>query len=197
MNDIEKRAHELWADCHRKQGATQRIIDDCLCGKVMMPQMTHELLRMALSAAPQGVEPAAYQYRVDVVRDGFASSDWEDISRDEYEARRAVMGGHGPKKIAGDTTRGDLRLDPHGWNAELRSLYAAPQVPVDVLRDAERLMFCFEADGFVGVAKDRYEYAMDCAKEAGRDEPSAEDELNGVRRLIDAAMLVAKPEPQA
>lgn len=55
-------------------------------------------------------------------------------------------------------------------------------------RDAERLMFACEFDGYSTVSKDRYDFAMDCAEEAGRDEPSDEDELNGLRRLIDAAM---------
>lgn len=60
--------------------------------------------------------------------------------------------------------------------------------------DAARLMFSCEFDGFTTVEKDRYDYAMDCAAENGRDEPSAEDELNGMRRLIDAAMAATKGE---
>ncbi|QBI15740.1 hypothetical protein EYR03_08885 [Xanthomonas oryzae pv. oryzae] len=54
----------------------------------------------ALSAAPQGLEPAAYQYRDDAAHDAFASSYWEEIPRETYEALKSVMGGHGPKKIA-------------------------------------------------------------------------------------------------
>lgn len=92
----------------------------------------------------------------------------------------------------------DVESDPEGLlivapNEQLRSSRrAAPHGQ----RDAERLMFAFEADGLVGVEKDRYEYAIECAQENGRDEPTAEDELNGVRRLIDAAMWAHKPEVQ-
>jgi hypothetical protein len=60
-------------------------------------------------------------------------------------------------------------------------------------KDAERLMFATGGyDGFVSVDADKYEYAAQCAAEAGRDEPNAEDEINGVRRLIDAAMSQEK-----
>jgi len=55
-------------------------------------------------------------------------------------------------------------------------------------KDAARLMFACEFDGYQNVKKDRYDYAEECMEEAGRDEPNAEDELNGLRRLIDAAM---------
>lgn len=71
------------------------------------------------------------------------------------------------------------------WSTEAVRLQALLH---DAQRDAERLRFAFIADGFVNLPKDRNDYAMDCAEEAGRDEPNAEDELNGVRRLIDAAM---------
>lgn len=53
-------------------------------------------------------------------------------------------------------------------------------------KDAARLMFACEFDSYVGIEKDRYDYACDCMDEAGRDEPNEEDELNGLRRLIDA-----------
>ena len=55
-------------------------------------------------------------------------------------------------------------------------------------KDAARLMFACEFDGYVGVEKDKYDYACECMDEAGRDEPNEEDELNGLRRLIDAKM---------
>lgn len=55
-------------------------------------------------------------------------------------------------------------------------------------RDAERLMFACEFDAYTTVSKDRYDYAIECAEEAGRDAPIKEDELNGLRRLIDAAI---------
>ena len=45
-------------------------------------------------------------------------------------------------------------------------------------------------EGFVGVEADRYEFAMQAATEAGRDEPTDDDCLEGLRRLIDAARLV-------
>lgn len=56
-------------------------------------------------------------------------------------------------------------------------------------RDAGRLSYaCQGFDGFFHVAKDKYEFALECAEECGREEPNAEDELNGIRRLIDTAM---------
>ena len=58
-------------------------------------------------------------------------------------------------------------------------------------KDTERLAWLLQEecvpDGFVGVEADRYEFAMQAASEAGRDEPSDEDCLEGMRRLIDAA----------
>lgn len=59
----------------------------------------------------------------------------------------------------------------------------------DALReDAERLLYMSkDMDGFVHVARDKYEYAIECMQEAGRSEPTADDELNGLRRMIDAA----------
>ena len=72
-------------------------------------------------------------------------------------------------------------LHSHSW-------HDLPEVAEAMARDAARLMFVFEADGFVHVERDRYDYATDCCEENGRDAPTPEDELNGVRRLIDAAM---------
>jgi hypothetical protein len=61
-------------------------------------------------------------------------------------------------------------------------------------KDSERLLFSCEFDGYTTVEKDRYDYAIDCMEENGRDEPNKEDELNGLRRLIDAAMEVKNSE---
>lgn len=74
-----------------------------------------------------------------------------------------------------------------GWQAAL----ASPEVQA-LRKDAERLMFACEFDGFTTVKKDRYEYAIECARESGRDIPTKEDELNGLRRLIDAAIEAKK-----
>jgi hypothetical protein len=49
----------------------------------------------------------------------------------------------------------------------------------------DRLMAAFEADGFVGVELDRYDYACIVAEENGHSEPTRDDEIEGVRRLID------------
>ena len=59
--------------------------------------------------------------------------------------------------------------------------------------DTARLKFlmtesCIE--GFIGVEKDRYEYAYEAAAEEGRDEPNGADALEGFRRLIDAAKVM-------
>gem|GEM_PF-1169464 len=83
----------------------------------------------------------------------------------------------------------DSEPETNGWTP----LYVAPQAqPADAL-DAARLMFLMdETDGFVIVEKDKYDFAIECAVEAGREEPTAADELNGVRRLLDAAMAAAQ-----
>jgi hypothetical protein len=56
-------------------------------------------------------------------------------------------------------------------------------------KDAARLLYATkDYDGFVHVKRDKYEFTLECMEEAGRNEPTIEDELNGVRRLIDAAI---------
>ena len=57
--------------------------------------------------------------------------------------------------------------------------------------DTDRLRFISQQDifgRFVDVEKDMYEYATDAAEERGHDEPTDEDLLDGLRRLLDAAM---------
>jgi hypothetical protein len=55
--------------------------------------------------------------------------------------------------------------------------------------DTDRLRFLMtEIEGFQNVEKDRYEFASDVADERGNLGPSDDDELEGFRRLIDAAM---------
>lgn len=61
------------------------------------------------------------------------------------------------------------------------------------ITDADRLLFLLKADcieSFVGVTKDRYEYASEVAEERGHKTPTLNDELVGFRRLIDAAREV-------
>ena len=56
-------------------------------------------------------------------------------------------------------------------------------------KDAARLLYATkDYDGFVHVKRDKYDFALECMEEAGRSEPTIEDELNGVRRLIDTAI---------
>jgi len=43
-------------------------------------------------------------------------------------------------------------------------------------------------DFFSDVQKNRYQYATDVAKEEGHDEITEQDEIEGFRRLIDAAI---------
>ena len=54
--------------------------------------------------------------------------------------------------------------------------------------EAIRLADKYEVNGFLGDHRFAYEFALECMEEAGRNEPTIEDELNGVRRLIDAAI---------
>lgn len=61
-------------------------------------------------------------------------------------------------------------------------------------KDGERLIYATkDYDGFVNVKKDKWDYALECAIENNR-EPTCEDELNGVRRLIDAALQSTKEQ---
>lgn len=80
----------------------------------------------------------------------------------------------------------------------LRAQLAAVTAERDAARaDGPRLMFvCRDFDGYVDVKLDKYDYAMQCAAEGGRVEPTPEDELNGVRRMIDAAIDAAQKEKQ-
>lgn len=56
-------------------------------------------------------------------------------------------------------------------------------------KDAARLLYATkDCDGFFHVMRDKHECTLECMEEAGRSEPTIEDELNGVRRLIDAAI---------
>ena len=68
-------------------------------------------------------------------------------------------------------------------------------------KDSERLAWLMREDclpdGFMNVAKDRYQYAMQAAEEAGREEPTDDDYLDGLRRLIDAAMTAARAVGEA
>lgn len=63
-------------------------------------------------------------------------------------------------------------------------------------KDSSRLWFACIFDGYSTVKEDRYEFAQKCADENGRDEPNLEDELNGLRRLIDAAMEAESAQVQ-
>ncbi|MBA0394911.1 hypothetical protein D7U98_05765 [Stenotrophomonas maltophilia] len=82
--------------------------------------------QLAVDTEPVGQEPVAWQMRNDERHNGFDDDQWREIRRDEYEARKSVMDGHGPKRLAGTTERGDLRIDDAGWMIELRQLFAAP-----------------------------------------------------------------------
>lgn len=72
----------------------------------------------------------------------------------------------------------------------------APEGRVEpvVSSDAKRLLFLMRdtgIEGFVNVEKDRYELACEVACERTGDvgaEPTEADELEGFRRLLDAAM---------
>ena len=95
------------------------------------------------------------------------------------------------------------RSQSREYKVEVISVYAAPQPAAapsgdvaqydDSKKDAERLIFAMQdIDGFGGVAWDKYDYAMHFAHCNGRDEPTKEDELIGVRALIDAAITATK-----
>ena len=85
---------------------------------------------------------------------------------------------------------GDHRFAKDHWciqaAAELRSQHARI---AELEKDAARLLYATkDFDGYVHVKRDKYDFALECMEEAGRSEPTIEDELNGVRRLIDTAI---------
>lgn len=96
-------------------------------GQAIVEQIEEVLNR---SATPG---PVAYQIREDLQHNGFHDDEWRPIDREEYEETKRVMGGHGPRRLAGNAGRGDLRIDEGGWMIELRELYAGPPAqPVEL-----------------------------------------------------------------
>ena len=90
-------------------------------------------------------------------------------------------------------TSGDVIAELHDRIAELEAqLEAVGAGGAQDSEDAARLLFASEFDGFDGDPKDKYDHAMDVASENGREEPTPDDELNGLRRLIDGAMARAR-----
>lgn len=95
-----------------------------------------------------------------------------------------------------------VALRKNGWDGEPNQMAVYATHPTTQWLDAQdavRLMFVMQdIDGFEGIARDKYDYAQSCATENGRDEPIEADELNGLRRLIDAALAAqAKQGEQA
>ena len=57
------------------------------------------------------------------------------------------------------------------------------------MSDANRLRWVMtHIDAVAGLKLDRYDYATLVAKDHGREDPTPDDELNGFRQMIDAAM---------
>jgi hypothetical protein len=56
--------------------------------------------------------------------------------------------------------------------------------------DSKRLRWLMEncVEGIAALKKDRYDYAMQIAEREGHAEPTATDELDGFRQMIDDAM---------
>lgn len=44
------------------------------------------------------------------------------------------------------------------------------------------------AEGIRGVSRDRYEYAREVAEDNGRDEPTSDDEVEGLKRMVRAGL---------
>lgn len=94
---------------------------------------------------------------------------------------------------------GDHRFAQDHWcrqaAAELRSQHARI---AELEKDAARLLYATkDYDGFMHVERDKYDFILECMEEAGRSEPTDEDELNGVRRLIDAAISAETKQGKA
>ena len=80
--------------------------------------------------------------------------------------------------------------DLYQWAIDAEDLIRSQHERIAELeKDAARLLYATkDFDGYVHVKRDKYDFALECMEEAGRNEPTIEDELNGVRRLIDAAI---------
>ena len=75
------------------------------------------------------------------------------------------------------------------YSAAARELRHQHARIAELEKDAARLLYATkDFDGYVHVKRDKYDFALECMEEAGRSEPTIEDELNGVRRLIDTAI---------
>ena len=65
----------------------------------------------------------------------------------------------------------------------------------NLCKDSARLIWLLAEEavpeGFSNIALDRYDYAIQVADEYGRYQPTDADLLEGLRRLIDAAMVAA------
>jgi len=71
------------------------------------------------------------------------------------------------------------------------TVYAMKWLASQFEDDSERLLFaCADYDGFDGVEENKHDFAMQVAWENGRDEPNRQDEVNGLRRLIDKAISI-------
>ena len=58
------------------------------------------------------------------------------------------------------------------------------------MSDARRLKWVMQdIDGFACLSADKWEYAQDEATRNGREEPNESDMMDGIRRMIDWAML--------
>ena len=66
--------------------------------------------------------------------------------------------------------------------------------------DSERLRWLMEncVEGIASLRNDRYDYAMQIAEREAHPEPTATDELDGFRQMIDDAMdltTLTPPQP--
>jgi len=58
------------------------------------------------------------------------------------------------------------------------------------MSDARRMKWVMQdIDGFACLSADKWEYAQDEATRNGREEPNESDMMDGIRRMIDDAML--------
>lgn len=100
-------------------------------------------------------------------------------------------------KIHGHWTSKGKWVSPVSQGCEWTFLPPDEDLPYDDSKnDADRLIFAMgDLDGFVNVSWDKYDYALHFAQANGRDTPNADDELAGLRALIDAAInTTAQPE---
>lgn len=130
----------------------------------------------ALESALTKAEAVEWQWREDSEHDGTYSTGWMNCSREDYEARMAVLAGRDSARMCGPNSMGPIREDAGGWPVQVRALYAEPVASVP--------------DGWVLVPIQYTKFMMDAAIR-----PGSQDQTGRREAAIWNAMIAAAPQP--